>query len=795
VPRTFTIMPDDTAMASGDVVIPPTGTFDKDAEWEARTKAKLDASGVKDPNDRKAILRTAGLPPDWAGGTRKFTVAPVPTEAKPSPTIQTEGGLAERTTGTISRDVERGLKKVGVPDDVAEEFGTILYKAGPHNAVDAAFQAAGMLIPFAGKAAPIFDEFAPSVANYLRTLGEAPAMSLKGSTARALTTGAITGGAAAVTGQPIAPATAEGAIGSEIAEPIGALASKGVGLSAAEKGVTETATDEAIAKTQTEAITKGTGVSPGRAEVLSAKSPEAAYALADTKRALKASRNAIFEEGGQKFEPFYGPANNRPLDPSDVDQIHEGVAQSLGTVATRGQERELSAGVKKQIDDLGKLKTISNDDAQTMVKQAFEDMLLPRNEQRHPELLDAIKDTQATGSKPMSMEDLAQLATEKEGITIGKLRGRLSSLMKGAMAPGATQTDRRAVFEATKPITEILDNAVPEELRPALQKVKDEYAQDIHLFPWRQQHALHVASTLPELGQTFFEKGQPAAIEALIDKADPEQKALFREAWGSYLWKKAEKDPASALKLLADNRGTVGKLFPNTDFQNVATWADMIRGAGRMSKQSLASANLPTRRQFYADLTRQLRAGLTPEMVTQAEAAIRESGAGPKHFSLRWAERMGVLGAIAGYGAFAHRPELYLPLAAYELGHTAWTSLVNHPEALGAYRTFVTNPWTRQGADAAARLLIGGIHNAMTAPGDAPPPLPKVAPTPNPLPTIAAAWKATPAGKDRDALRAQMSARIKTEWSSLSDKDKKALSPILAEMYRPKPTTHHGAGA
>ena len=78
----------------------------------------------------------------------------------------------------------------------------------------------------------------------------------------------------------------------------------------------------------------------------------------------------------------------------------------------------------------------------------------------------------------------------------------------------------------------------------------------------------------------------------------------------------------------------------------------------------------------------------------------------------------------------------------------------------------------------------------------------KPAAPPPPLTTLGAAWKKASVSTDletrkqKTALRDQMTARIKSgDWNRLSPEEKKALSPILAEMYRPKAEPHLGAGA
>lgn len=51
---------------------------------------------------------------------------------KDTGTVIEDPNKVEKFTGIVGRDIEHGLKKVGVPDDAAETVGDMFYQAGPH---------------------------------------------------------------------------------------------------------------------------------------------------------------------------------------------------------------------------------------------------------------------------------------------------------------------------------------------------------------------------------------------------------------------------------------------------------------------------------------------------------------------------------------------------------------------------------------------------------------------------------------------------------------------------------------
>lgn len=545
-------------------------------------------------------------------------------------------------------------------------------------------------------------------------LGDIPGLGMlaKEGVSGALTRlGATTGlgaGIAAATGQPVAPAARESAVVGTLGEAPAPLARLASGLGTAEKAATGVMRESAADTVSQKALENEFGVTASEAKGLAKPTQigKPAQDLAEGKTALRQARQSAISEVGKKYEPIYGPLENQPVAVDDLASVGTGGQDAAGWLDKHGAA--ISPAGKKLLQQQALLGEpvggISDPkQAQVLAKSRFDQLL---------------KQEIATKGPTVPVDRYNELRTQAQQFvqpqsppapTIGQLRGHLAQLMQHANKPGITAMERSAAVQAAQPIYEALDRVIPDEQRPLLHQINNEYSQVNRIFPFKNLRKLQNAGTLPELGQLAFGKGSEAATSMAVSRMTEPQKELMRKAFGSWVLNESD-SPTMTLSKLAANKDTVAALYPNSDFGKIDTWRKLMIGHKRMLQ---GPPGLPSQRQFEQGLQESIKkGGLTPEALQAATDALSK-GNQKMPYILKYASTWGLIGALGGWGIFGHAPELIPVAAAYGAGHLGWRAIVNNPAALDMYRDFIMSGWTRKGGEAFGRLMVATTNDAL----------------------------------------------------------------------------------
>lgn len=518
-------------------------------------------------------------------------------------------------------------------------------------------------------------------------------------------TGGVTGGVqgakeGAETGA-LAGGLGEG--GSAAAAPIGRWAT---GASRIEGDAVKTLAQTEAENVAKQAAEKRLGMTAEQAGALARPTgigeESGAPALAASKKALSTTREDWRRAIGEKYNPIFEPVNKMPVHPERLNEIAAAADNAKQVAASRGQT--LSPSTQKLLDGLSKSGEATDKlsgDVPDLIRGAKH--IDPAAKARFTGLMKAWDD--AHPEQAITSEDLRSIAIQALGgdtstPTIQQLHGKLGQLQLEANRPGATAADRSALFAASQPMLETLNNAIPDAQKPALAAINAEYAQVNKIFPHKDLRAINQVGTLPELGKFAF-GSNPEATTLAFQKMTPDQKELMRKSFASWMLSEntSSKDLFNALSKNKDNLKMLG--FPD-DFEKVETWRQLVGNASKMRDKP---PDLMQLKQFSSAMRSRLRQeGVTPEILDRMDGEAQKAAA-KGDMNSRYIKRMallwGPMGMMAGYGWMYRDPEMLVPMAAY-LGRQG---LINNP----AYRDFMLGSggrWTRATGDAFARLVM-----------------------------------------------------------------------------------------
>ena len=445
--------------------------------------------------------------------------------------------------------------------------------------------------------------------------------------------------------------------------------------------------------------------------------PEDAQKLSQAKQAMWTTRREALKQVGQQYDPIFEPIEAKPLEPEQVGSIAKSAKEAQETVLTRG--RRLSTSTQKLLDELSSPPSaMTPDELKGQIAELLKGgkKIDPTVQAKFGRLL--TEWSERNPGKSIQIETRDAIARQAFGEdtnqqTIGRLRGTMTRIMQEADRPGATATDRAALFHASKPIVEALDKAVPDEQKPLLASINAQYAQINKIFPHAAMRDLNKAATLPQLGHAVFEKMQnsnPAAVSMGISRMNPAQKGLMRNAFASWVLSDTEASPKELFNRLSKNSAAIRELDFPSELQNVGIWKDLVAGQRTME----AIPKLPAQGQFVAGFQDRLRReGWSKEALEAADDAMRKSGEKSMPYLMRSGARMATFGLLGGYGAFVRQPALVVPLAAYMGSHFLYQAITQSPELLPSYRRFLMAGWTRDGGDAFGRMMVATGANAV----------------------------------------------------------------------------------
>lgn len=603
----------------------------------------------------------------------------VPTTGLAGPTSMSAGSSDgyeknwfDTHTQALATDAHRFLTAHGHPD-LADAVHDLISKGGPHDATQAITQGVSMAIPGVSEAAPLVEESMPMVAKGMEMLGES---GVRGMATRA----AVTAGAGATTGG--VSGAEQGALMSGAGEVLSPVASKVSGLGAAEGAAEQTMRESAADTVTHKALENELGTTTEQAQKLAKPTDvgTGAQELAGGKKALGAARQSAIREVGDKYNPIYGPIQDNPA--TGLESVSKAASDANKWAAERGAR--LTPETAKLLNDL----------------EGF----APQNSTI--QLGGAGK---AGGTFKLTNEQIAAMNEAGDSVTspqtIGTLRGKLGQIVQAANKPGSSAIDRRVLMDASKPMVEILNNAIPEEQKPLLQSINNEYAQINRIFPFKDLKAFQTAGTLPELGKAVFSVQDAPATAMALKRMTPEQKDLMRQAFASHVLSDSA-SPTETLSRLSANKDTVAALYPDSDFGKIDTWRKAMIAQKKFMQ---GPPNLPSQKAFEDAVQETIKtSGLTPEAIAAANTALAGTG---KSF-IRMSPYM-IASAVGGYGMIGKVPGVGAGIAAYVLGHQGWKALADNPAMLDMYRQAITSGWTRTGGEALGRLMVGSVNNAL----------------------------------------------------------------------------------
>jgi hypothetical protein len=624
------------------------------------------------------------IPPDQI-----VSVKPIPMgEAIDPSTVPSGKPIDKSMIASVRPIAEKYAEPTMSPGQAAESVANkVIGAVAPHSPAQAAIMALQGVLPFAGELAPALEGLSPELAKGLTYIGQrglGPLATRIGLTGAAGAAGGAIGPEGAKAGAIEGLET--GAMG-EVPAPLARVAS---GLKTAETAASGVMRESAADTASQKALENELGVKGLQARELAQPTSVApsAQQLARGKGTMADVRRQAIHEVGQKYEPIYGPIEKQAVPKDRLSEVASAARGANEWAAAKGAR--LSPSTQKL---LAQLEGLSPADIAASAGGRGK----------------------GGGAIPLTNEQIVAINAQLEDITglgpqtVGKLRGALGQVVAEANRPTSSAFDRRALLDASKPMIEALNDAVPPEQRPLLQQINNEYAQVNRIFPFKDLKKIQSARTLPELGEVVFGKGNEAATSMAVSRMSPEQKDIMRQAFGSWILKDGEA-PTVTLSKLAANKDAVAALYRDSAFGKIGAWRDMMIAQKKFQQ---GPPNLPSQKQFEQGLQDSIKAsGLTPEAAQAATDALKSSVKGMPYI-VRYGMTWGALGALGGYGALGHNPELVIPIAVYGASHYGLRAILSNPTAAEGYRRFVMSGWTRKGGEAFGRLLVGGVNDAL----------------------------------------------------------------------------------
>ena len=495
------------------------------------------------------------------------------------------------------------------------------------------------------------------------------------------------------------------------------------------------AADVAEQERQINQLYQSMGMQPGGAKRL-AEAPTTVE-MKEGKTAIRGVRNAARQELGRGFNAIFGEIQDQPIEMGTREEIGGHVEDVLQEAHTKGQ------------------------------------VLAPRTQAILREIKhiapEKVSDETKGGSLPMMDEEVAGLLASKgkhvidtpegpkqtaDAVNLSRIRGLNSNALKEAeQAPD--EINRAALLRASQPLRDVLDDAVPDDLKPELQRLKDEYFQLNRQMPWRKFRALNQTSSIAELGRSIFDPNKPDRALRIIAEAksrnDIKGLDLLRRSYASSVIYDGGNSVAGLKRALNGREGALQELFGagspfSKPSQMLAMQKQRLTLLEQLQRDPGARAQyeqgIKEGMQQYLkrpDVQKLLRERQTqaqriaPDTARAAEVKSLQGQAGPSGFARYMQHRitfdMIAMGAGAG-GMIAHNPDMAIVAGAYLLKKQAWAAAMSSPKFASAYRDFLFSPNAQMAGRAAAKLLSSGVTDVAGGgePSMAPPepPLPEM---------------------------------------------------------------------
>ena len=343
---------------------------------------------------------------------------------------------------------------------------------------------------------------------------------------------------------------------------LGAIGSRLTGLRAAKGAITpktagekaSQAAEEKVAvqaeAASKEAVGRSVGLSPAEATNATEQSfEERATAGAAGRQAIKGARTTHIKENGELFNPIYDPIKDNIVP-------HE----QLVSTATRS----------------------TNDIGNALAKQGI---TTPAGQKAA--LADLSPDTRQYLGQIAQMGSLAkggEVSASVKEATIGEVR-KLNSNMMALAAKTNDPTERMILRTASQPFRDVLDAAVPEEQKPLLAALKQQYGQINKELPFALAKRIDKATTFPEMGNILYGDPKKADMALELWKAGtPEQKSLMKQMLAQDLMTNHGSTAGELGKALQGRGRIMRAMFGDDAFAQAQTWVNVDARRGAMEK-------------------------------------------------------------------------------------------------------------------------------------------------------------------------------------------------------------------
>ena len=503
---------------------------------------------------------------------------------------------------------------------------------------------------------------------------------------------------------PIIPTAGEaatsfglGAAGSVGGKVLGAIGSRLTGLRAAKGAITEAAGEKASklprrrSQLQAEAATKeavgrSVGLSPAEATKATEQSfEERAASGAEGRAAVKGARTARIKETGELFNPIYDPIKDNIVP-------HE----QLVSTATRS----------------------TNDIGNALAKQGI---TTPAGQKAA--LADLSPDTRQYLGQIAQMGSLAkggEVSASVKEATIGEVR-KLNSNMMALAAKTNDPTERMILRTASQPFRDVLDAAVPEEQKPLLAALKQQYGQINKELPFALAKRIDKATTFPEMGNILYGDPKKADMALELWKAGtPEQKSLMKQMLAQDLMTNHGSTAGELGKALQGRGRIMRAMFGDDAFAQAQTWVNVDARRGAMEKLINQSPKAQTEfergvkqavdeagKAYDANPVNQDLKKLTQEEMnkTATEALQQHAKLGGMGRYLQHRLTFQAAEGALGVGLYMHNVPVMVGAGAYLLRRTAWAAAMDNPAFAAGYRKAIMSPNVQRAGYLLGRLM------------------------------------------------------------------------------------------
>jgi hypothetical protein len=503
---------------------------------------------------------------------------------------------------------------------------------------------------------------------------------------------------------PIIPTAGEvatsfglGAAGSLGGRALGAIGSRLTGLRATKGAIAEatgekaTQSAEAKAAVQAETATKeavgrSVGLTPDEAAKATAQTfEERAGSGAAGREAVKGARAARIKETGELFNPIYDPIKDNIVPHEQLVSTATNSTQAIGNALGK-------QGITTEAGQRAALAELSPDTRQYLGQIAQMGALRPGGE----------------------------VSAGVKEATIGELR-KLNSNMMALAAKTNDPTERLILRNASQPFRDVLDAAVPEEQKPLLAALKQQYGQINKELPFALAKRIDKATSLPEMGNILY--GDPKKVDAAMElwkAGNPEQKSMMKSMFAQDLMTNHGGTAKELGAALQGRQRIMRAMFGDDAFSQAQTWVNVDARRGAMEKlvnQSPKAQNEFERgvkqaideagAKFDANpVNRDLKTLTREEMNKTADDALRQHskvGGMAKYLGHQLAMETAI--GVTGGGAYLHNVPMMVGAGAYLLRRAAWAAAMDNPAVAAGYRKAIMSPNVQKAGYLMGRLM------------------------------------------------------------------------------------------